>query len=129
MRIVLVQIYRFEPEIDFLRLISEEFSKKGLKVVFWTNIEHDNSDLATIPFAWNDTLDLIFDTKNRNNDYVDKSEQNRWYNFISFLETRYLTSESAYDVERNFRIANHIFDTLNPSLFLCWAGAQPCYAI
>lgn len=128
MNTVLVQIYRFQPEIEMLRAMSESFLENGLKMVLWTNTDKGNTGLDTIPFVWSDDNELFFNLTGADLS-SDDTDKLKWIKYVEFIEHRYNSKFPAYDVECNFKIAKQIFDTLKPSLFLCWAGAEPCYAI
>ena len=127
MKVVIVQIYRFHPEIAMLRRMACEFLKRGFRMVLWTNVEQDSAGIPTIPLVWQDETESLF------NFALSKEsrwqEVDIWKNYVSSLESIYERKLPQYSVDRWHHVSSLIFDVLHPSLFLCWAGLEPCYAI
>ena len=127
LKIALVQIYRFAPEEWLLRKMAGVFLRSGYRMVLWTNREFGTAGLPAVPLSRGGEDDAIFNLKLcRAGDWPELCV---WEAFEKQFKDRYGRTEPAYDSLRCHRISSSLFDHLRPSLFLCWSGMDPWYAI
>jgi phosphoserine phosphatase len=127
LKTVLVQIYRFKPEQELLNTMSLAFLRHGLKMILWSNRDQGFVGLPIIPLTRNYTDDSYLDF-----DDVKPQDWSRftcWRTFIESLKNHYGCVDPTYDLNRCYRAAHTILDRLNPSLYLCWCGIEPWFAI
>jgi len=127
MKFILVQIYRFEQEQWLLRKMAETFLRNGYRMVLWTNREYGTAGLPTVPLSRGEEDDILYLMDGSKID--DWPDLSLWKNFEKQFQERYGKTESAYDSIRGHQISSILFDSLRPSLFLCWSGMDPWYAI
>ncbi len=127
MKIVLVQIYRFAPEAWLLRKMAEVFLRSGYRMVLWTNREFGTAGLPAVPLSRGPDDDAVFNLKPAQ--AGDWPGHVAWEAFEKQFQDRYGRTEPAYESVRCHRISSALFDHLRPSLFLCWSGMDPWFAI
>lgn len=127
MKIALVQIYRFAPEERLLRRMGALFLRRGYRMVLWTNREYGNAGLPALPLSRGAEDDVLF---HLNTAFVlDSPGNHAWESFENRFQSRYGRLEPAYESFRCHRLSSAVFDQLKPSLFLCWSGMDPWFAI
>lgn len=127
MKTVLVQIYRFNPDQELLNSMAEAFLRHGLQMVLWSNRDQGAIGLPIIPLTSCISDDLYLkldDVKTQ-----DWSRLANWQAFIDSLATSYGSVDTTYDLDRCYRVSRVVLDRLKPSLYLCWCGFEPWFAI
>lgn len=126
MPVVLVSIYRLEPETSAFLELQRAFKRYGWDMLLWTNWNKGDPLVPSLPLVSNENEASWYGSYPVE---VSSEHSEVWERFSLRLQEIYGKVDSAYNPKRCESVAEIVLDAVKPDLFICWCGMSPLFGI